>query len=424
MTTIPTNRLAIPSDPVTFAKECGMKLGTNGGVWDYDTAAIMLKTGIRKFSLNSSEGRIGTIRRSRTGWVYQAMARSPKGGVTIAGTFYKGGKFIPNSELEKATPEERAKLTSKGGGGGAPAAATPPAGGPAGGATKAPAAAPAAKPAKTYGTSDSIVGMVERVKKAKTPEQLQDVAKFVRNSMPYYPPHIQKNMEWCAKKLDNGDGEVAGKWLAGSVSDMKAFEAKQKAAAAPKPAATAAPAGGAKDPRIMKAELIKHLDSGTLKGKKYSDVKKAMQSIRPEMSDKEKANIATLLENLSTTKASSTPQDGSTTAAAPAAPKQPAAPLTPEARTKKAQDALSPTFKPSLVGGVLGHLQKKETAQALVDLADQVHGGGMKHWKAIDEAMNKHGISGAIADHLLKHPYTLLKAAKALHGDSIVSMDD
>jgi len=35
------------------------------------------------------------------------MARSPIGGIQIAGTFYPGGQFIPGEELEKATPEQK-----------------------------------------------------------------------------------------------------------------------------------------------------------------------------------------------------------------------------------------------------------------------------------------------------------------------------
>lgn len=39
-----------------------------------------------------------------------AAQRAPKGGVTIDGTHYVGGQWIPGSEIEKASPEDKAKL--------------------------------------------------------------------------------------------------------------------------------------------------------------------------------------------------------------------------------------------------------------------------------------------------------------------------
>ncbi len=45
--------------------------------------------------------------------------RAPVGGVTINGRKYPGGEFIPNDEVEKATPEEKAKLEKHEGEGGA-----------------------------------------------------------------------------------------------------------------------------------------------------------------------------------------------------------------------------------------------------------------------------------------------------------------
>ncbi len=50
-------------------------------------------------------GTIGRVERARL-----SQARAPVGGVTIQGTHYPGGKFIPAAELAKATPEERAAL--------------------------------------------------------------------------------------------------------------------------------------------------------------------------------------------------------------------------------------------------------------------------------------------------------------------------
>ncbi len=44
--------------------------------------------------------------------VMKGGAKAPKGGVTIAGTFYPGGRFIPNEELKKASPSEKAKLAA------------------------------------------------------------------------------------------------------------------------------------------------------------------------------------------------------------------------------------------------------------------------------------------------------------------------
>lgn len=42
--------------------------------------------------------------------VHAFAERAPKGGITINGTFYRGGRWIPNKELEKAGPEDRARL--------------------------------------------------------------------------------------------------------------------------------------------------------------------------------------------------------------------------------------------------------------------------------------------------------------------------
>ncbi|MDE2097707.1 MAG: hypothetical protein KGL39_10700 [Patescibacteria group bacterium] len=42
--------------------------------------------------------------------VHSFAERAPKGGISIAGKFYRGGQWIPNKALEDATPEERAKL--------------------------------------------------------------------------------------------------------------------------------------------------------------------------------------------------------------------------------------------------------------------------------------------------------------------------
>ena len=39
-----------------------------------------------------------------------AAERAPKGGVSIHGKFYAGGRFIPSSEVAKASPEEKARL--------------------------------------------------------------------------------------------------------------------------------------------------------------------------------------------------------------------------------------------------------------------------------------------------------------------------
>jgi hypothetical protein len=42
-----------------------------------------------------------------------ASARAPRGGIIIAGRHYRGGKFIPSSVLDKATPDQRKKLERK-----------------------------------------------------------------------------------------------------------------------------------------------------------------------------------------------------------------------------------------------------------------------------------------------------------------------
>jgi len=44
--------------------------------------------------------------------VVKGGAKAPKGGATIAGTFYPGGRFIPKEELQKASPSEKAKLAA------------------------------------------------------------------------------------------------------------------------------------------------------------------------------------------------------------------------------------------------------------------------------------------------------------------------
>ena len=44
----------------------------------------------------------------------KAVNHSPKGGADIAGRHYPGGQFIPDSELAKATPEERNQLEARG----------------------------------------------------------------------------------------------------------------------------------------------------------------------------------------------------------------------------------------------------------------------------------------------------------------------
>ena len=49
-----------------------------------------------------------------------AVRHAPEGGVTVGGTFFPGGRFIPDEAWEKATPEEKAKVE-----GGDGAAATP-----------------------------------------------------------------------------------------------------------------------------------------------------------------------------------------------------------------------------------------------------------------------------------------------------------
>lgn len=46
------------------------------------------------------------------GGVQLSAAHSPKGGVTIGGKFYRGGQFIPASELAKASPEVKEKIES------------------------------------------------------------------------------------------------------------------------------------------------------------------------------------------------------------------------------------------------------------------------------------------------------------------------
>jgi hypothetical protein len=47
--------------------------------------------------------------------VRMSAVHAPKGGATVAGQKFEGGQFIPGDVLAKATPEERAKLESKGG---------------------------------------------------------------------------------------------------------------------------------------------------------------------------------------------------------------------------------------------------------------------------------------------------------------------
>lgn len=45
--------------------------------------------------------------------IIYAAARSPKGGVTISGTFYPGGRWIPGKVVAEAPPEEKAKIDSR-----------------------------------------------------------------------------------------------------------------------------------------------------------------------------------------------------------------------------------------------------------------------------------------------------------------------
>jgi hypothetical protein len=48
--------------------------------------------------------------------LYYATRHAPKGGVTINGKFFKGGKFIPGADMAKATPKEKKVLDAKTGG--------------------------------------------------------------------------------------------------------------------------------------------------------------------------------------------------------------------------------------------------------------------------------------------------------------------
>lgn len=49
------------------------------------------------------------LMRTQVAWQY-AAERSPKGGITIAGTFYPGGRFIPGKVMEVASSEDRQRL--------------------------------------------------------------------------------------------------------------------------------------------------------------------------------------------------------------------------------------------------------------------------------------------------------------------------
>lgn len=46
-------------------------------------------------------------------WIDMAAHHAPKGGVTIAGKFFHGGRFIPNAELAKASPEVKEAVEGK-----------------------------------------------------------------------------------------------------------------------------------------------------------------------------------------------------------------------------------------------------------------------------------------------------------------------
>lgn len=45
--------------------------------------------------------------------IWLGAQRSPKGGITIQGKFYRGGQFIPGKVIAKASPEEKAKLEAR-----------------------------------------------------------------------------------------------------------------------------------------------------------------------------------------------------------------------------------------------------------------------------------------------------------------------
>ena len=48
--------------------------------------------------------------RTDKGPISLAVAHAPAGGINIAGKMFKGGMFIPSADLEKASPEQKARI--------------------------------------------------------------------------------------------------------------------------------------------------------------------------------------------------------------------------------------------------------------------------------------------------------------------------
>jgi hypothetical protein len=87
----PQPRLPGPGQPPPAARPIGMSLDPELAVGEGVLSAAELVQAALKVM------RMGAV-------------HAPAGGVTINGKDYKGGEFIPSDEVEKATPEERAKL--------------------------------------------------------------------------------------------------------------------------------------------------------------------------------------------------------------------------------------------------------------------------------------------------------------------------
>lgn len=109
-------RLALNGTPLEFCTIAHYRLAIGSTVLDERSVTTLIAQGQRRFFVHSDDGRIGQVLRMSNGeWFFVSMAhRAPKGGITIGGTHYAGGKFIPNETLAKATPEEKAKLHAVG----------------------------------------------------------------------------------------------------------------------------------------------------------------------------------------------------------------------------------------------------------------------------------------------------------------------
>lgn len=103
------------SDPDIDAWEDGRTAALNGD--EIDTMPDEYKSDFRAYAWihGYQDGQASGDGEDDDEPVAVAMAshRAPKGGVTIGGTFYTGGQFIPAEVMEKATAEEKAQLNKK-----------------------------------------------------------------------------------------------------------------------------------------------------------------------------------------------------------------------------------------------------------------------------------------------------------------------